>query len=56
MFNLRIEKLSQKLLETDLSIFVIALELGFSDTKNIARQFKQIRGCTPSEYRNQFLP
>jgi LacI family transcriptional regulator len=55
IFNLRIEKLSQKLLETDLSIFEIALELGFTDTKNIARQFKQIKGCTPTEYRNQFL-
>ncbi len=55
IFNLRIEKLGQKLLETDLSVFEIALELGFSDTKNIARQFKQIKGCTPIEYRNQFL-
>ncbi|SOE21078.1 transcriptional regulator, AraC family [Spirosomataceae bacterium TFI 002] len=54
IFNLRVEKLSQKLLETDLSVFEIALELGFTDTKNIARQFKQIKGCTPIEYRNQF--
>ncbi|WP_341225135.1 DNA-binding transcriptional regulator [uncultured Arcticibacterium sp.] len=55
IFNLRIEKFSQKLLETDLSVFEIALELGFLDTKNIARQFKQMKGCTPTEYRNQFL-
>jgi LacI family transcriptional regulator len=55
IFSLRVEKLSQKLLETDLSVFEIALELGFTDSKNIARQFKQIKGCTPIEYRNQFL-
>jgi LacI family transcriptional regulator len=55
IFNLRIEKLSQKLLETDLTVFEIALEMGLSDSKNIARQFKQIKGCTPIEYRNQFL-
>lgn len=55
IFNLRIEKLSQKLLETDLTVFEIALEMGLTDSKNIARQFKQIKGCTPIEYRNQFL-
>lgn len=55
IFNLRIEKLSQKLLETDLTVFEIALEMGLSDSKNIARQFRQIKGCTPIEYRNQFL-
>ncbi|WP_394993016.1 DNA-binding transcriptional regulator [Emticicia sp.] len=55
IFNLRIEKLSQKLLETDLTVFEIALDMGLTDSKNIARQFKQIKGCTPIEYRNQFL-
>ena len=55
IFNLRIQKLSQKLLETDLTVFEIALEMGLTDSKNIARQFKQIKGCTPIEYRNQFL-
>ncbi len=54
IFNLRIEKLSRRLLETDMSVFEIALDMGLTDSKNIARQFKQIKGCTPSEYRKQF--
>ncbi|SDM88314.1 AraC family transcriptional regulator [Siphonobacter aquaeclarae] len=53
--NLRIEKFSQKLLDTDLSVFEIAVDLGMNDSKNIARQFRQIKGCTPLEYRNRFL-
>jgi LacI family transcriptional regulator len=43
------------LLETDLTIFEIALELGLSDSKNIARQFKQIKGLTPIEYRKKYM-
>ena len=53
--NLRIEKFTQKLLETDLSIFEIAMDLGLNDGKNIARQFRQIKGCTPTEYRRKYL-
>jgi len=55
IFNLRIEKFTQKLLETDLSVFEIAVDLGLNDSKNIARQFRQIKGCTPSEYRKKYL-
>ena len=51
IFNLRMEKFAQKLLETNAPIVEIAMELGFSDYKNISRQFKQVKGCTPSEYR-----
>lgn len=54
IFNLRMEKLSARLLETDLNVFEIAMELGMNDTKNLSRQFKQMKGCTPSEYRKQF--
>lgn len=55
IFNLRIEKFTQKLLETDMTIFEIALDLGLNDSKNIARQFKQVKGCTPVEYRKRHL-
>ncbi len=55
IYNLRIEKFTQKLLETDMTIFEIALDLGLNDSKNIARQFKQIKGCTPMEYRKKYL-
>ncbi len=55
IFNLRIEKFTQKLLDTDMTIFEIALDLGLNDSKNIARQFKQVKGCTPVEYRKKYL-
>jgi LacI family transcriptional regulator len=53
IFNLRMEKLSTKLLETDMNVFEIAMDLGLADSKNISRQFKQLKGCTPSEYRKK---
>jgi LacI family transcriptional regulator len=55
IFNLRIEKFTKKLLDTDMSVFEIALDMGLSDSKNIARQFKQVKGCKPSEYRSRYL-
>jgi LacI family transcriptional regulator len=55
IFNLRIEKFTQKLLETDQTVFEIALDLGLNDSKNIARQFKQVKGCNPIEYRKRYL-
>lgn len=48
----RIEKMSE-LLRSNMSISEIALELGFSDTKNISRTFKKLIGITPSEYRDK---
>ncbi|GAB3010479.1 DNA-binding transcriptional regulator [uncultured Cyclobacterium sp.] len=55
IFNLRIEKFTQKLLETDQTVFEIAMDLGLNDSKNIARQFKQVKGCNPIEYRKRYL-
>jgi len=55
IFNLRIEKFTQKLLETDQTVFEIALDMGLNDSKNIARQFKQVKGCNPIEYRKRYL-
>jgi len=54
IFNLRIEKFTQKLLDTEMSIFEIALDMGLTDSKNIARQFRQVKGCTPIEYRKRY--
>ncbi|AWW28778.1 transcriptional regulator [Echinicola strongylocentroti] len=53
--NLRTEKFSQKLLETDMTVLEIAMDLGLNDSKNIARQFRQIKGCNPIEYRKKYL-
>ncbi len=55
IYNLQIQKFAERLLETDKSIFEIALESGFGNSKNISRQFKQIKGCTPNEYRTRHL-
>ena len=54
IMNFRVDKFAHKLLETNYSINEIADELGFWDHKNIARQFKQVKGCTPSEYRIKY--
>lgn len=55
IYNKRIEKFTQKLLETDMTIFEIAVDLGLSDSKNIARQFKQVKGLTPVAYRKKYM-
>ncbi len=49
--HLRMEKFAQQLIGSKAPIVDIAAQMGFTDYKNIARQFKQIKGCTPSEYR-----
>ena len=51
ILKLRIEQFAIQLIETDKPIINIALELGYSDYKNISRLFKKVKGCTPSEYR-----
>ena len=50
----RIEKVAQFLCE-GMSVSEAALELGFSDIKNLSRMFRQLRGMTPSEYRRHVL-
>lgn len=49
--HLRIQKFSDKLLESEKSINEIAIEVGFNDNKNLSRLFKKINGCTPLQYR-----
>lgn len=51
IYHLKIQKFAERLLETEKSVFEIALELGFSMSNNVARQFKQVKGCTPTQYR-----
>ncbi|GAB3219216.1 DNA-binding transcriptional regulator [Algoriphagus aestuariicola] len=52
--NLRIEKMAEKLISSDQTIFEIALDMGLQDSKNIARQFRQVMGYTPVDYRRVF--
>jgi Transcriptional regulators len=51
VMNLKMEKFTDRLLQTDEPISEIAMKTGFPDSKNVSREFKLIKGCTPSEYR-----
>lgn len=51
--DLRMERFSQLLLASTEPIAEIAMQVGFSDSKNLARQFKLWKGCTPIEYRKK---
>lgn len=53
IFDLRMERFVQLLLNTDEPIADIAMEVGLSDAKNLSRQFKISKGCTPHEYRTR---
>lgn len=50
----RTEAVSKMLLETDFPISRIAVSLGFSSDKHIARYFSKITGLTPRMYREKF--
>jgi LacI family transcriptional regulator len=49
--RVRIDLISQMLIETDLSISDIALSLGYDNTNHIARYFRQKMGMSPVDYR-----
>ncbi|MDQ0150547.1 AraC family transcriptional regulator [Eubacterium multiforme] len=49
----KIEKAKYMLENTDISIFNIALELGYDESSYFSKVFKKIVGITPSEYRNK---
>ena len=53
LFDLRMERFSQLLLASDAPIAELAIQVGLPDSKNLARQFKQYKGCVPAEYRKQ---
>lgn len=53
ILKLRIDYFSNLLLSTDRSLFDLAIESGFNDSKNISRIFKKIKGTTPIEYRQK---
>jgi LacI family transcriptional regulator len=55
IYNLKIQKFAERLLETDKTVSEIAMESSFALSNNISRQFKQVKGCTPSEYRKQHI-
>jgi transcriptional regulator GlxA family with amidase domain len=52
--KLRIGRACMRLAETDLPVSVIAFEVGLSNLANFNRQFRRVRGMTPSGYRKSF--
>ena len=51
----RINRFAQLLISTNASISDIAARMDEFDTKSISRRFKEIKGCTPTEYRKKKL-
>lgn len=51
ILKLKIGRIAKLLVETDKTVNEIAQETGFTDVKNIARLFKQTKGCSPISYR-----
>ena len=47
----KIEEAKRLLAQTELSVTAIAYRLGFSGSNYLAVMFRQIAGCSPSEYR-----
>lgn len=48
---LRIDEVKRLLKETDMTVLQIALQVGYTNTDTLTRNFKKIEGITPSEYR-----
>lgn len=52
--KLRIGRACMRLAETNLPISMIAFEVGLANLANFNRQFRRVRGMTPSSYRKSF--
>ena len=51
LLEMRVEKMKELLVRTDLPVFNVALMSGFKDNTNINRVFRSIVGYSPKEYR-----
>ena len=47
----QIQRAKDLLRRDDLSVFAIALKVGFEDVSNFNKNFKNFEGCTPSQFR-----
>jgi LacI family transcriptional regulator len=52
--RVRIERISQLLLETDLPIYQIALKMDFTSIEHISRYFQQEKGMSPLTFRKKY--
>ena len=49
--DLKLKQFAQMIVDSDDQLTDIAIALGESDTKSISRRFKQLYGCSPSQWR-----
>ena len=54
IINARIDLMAQMLIETNFSIYEIALSIGEKSGKNISRYFRRIKGMTPQDFRRKY--
>lgn len=53
--NIRLSYVSRWLINTDLSISEIGFKCGFNNIAHFNRFFKKTKGCTPREFRDEFV-
>jgi len=51
--SLKINEAKQLLAQTNMRIYEVAEEVGYSNFRHFAKTFKSVEGVTPSQYRNQ---
>lgn len=49
----RMQLFAQMLIETNTPVYDLAIQIGMNNYGNLARIFRSIEGCTPTEYRNK---
>lgn len=54
IMELRVKYACKLLIETDIPVSTISYECGFNTLSNFNKQFKEMMGKTPSEYKSQF--
>ena len=50
----RIQKAKEMMMDPQYKLYEIAQAVGYSDISHFSKAFKQIEGCSPQHYRNQY--
>ena len=53
--GIRMEKAKKLLLSSALSVAEVAVQSGYADYRVFTKVFKKAEGCTPSQFRRDFL-
>ncbi len=51
----RIQKAKEMMTDPQYKLYEIALAVGYADISHFSKAFKQIEGCSPQQFRNQYL-